>query len=192
MRSNFLIDDNFSDKNVVVDDIMVIPLAEPASADLPTTVVPSGSIVVPVDTHPTTDSCVPANNAPSMILPNGAAVAGAGGGGDDDFLPTSDVAKDGDSDNESYKSDHTNVSGNDDGDNESQQSYQTKDGHHSDLFENCFEIVPANLTCYRSVGTHQDGVLPSHEQDFDFNMRAKLLYANWNVMHSFTSLPGHL
>ena len=42
--------------------------------------------------------------------------------------------------------------------NESQRSYHICDGHHSDLFENCFESVPTNLTGYRSVGTHRDGV----------------------------------
>ena len=103
--SNFLIDDNFSDNNAAVDDITVPPLAETASADHPTTVVLNGSIVVPVDTHPTADSCVLANNAPIMILPNGAAVAGAGGGGDDDSLPTTDDANDDDGDNESNRSD---------------------------------------------------------------------------------------
>jgi hypothetical protein len=99
--------------------------------------------------------------------------------------------------------------------NESQRSYHICDGHHSDLFENCFESVPTNLTSYRSVGTHRDGVfeplptrislpeadivplaphvddeslLPSHEQQLDFNKSAQLLYSNWNVMHSFKTL----
>ena len=98
-----------------------------------------------------------------------------------------------------------------------EKSYHTGDGNHSDLFENCFDIVPTDLTSYRSVRTHRDGVfgplptqisvpvadiaplathvdddsmLPSHEQQLDFNKRAQLLYANWNVMHSFTTLPN--
>jgi hypothetical protein len=102
--SNFLIDDNFSDINAAdaaVDDIVVPPNADPAPADPPAPTVPSGTIVVPADSHPTTDSCVSyANQAPRMILPiNGAAAAGAGGGGDGDSLPTSDDANDDEGDN---------------------------------------------------------------------------------------------
>ena len=115
--SNFLIDDNFSDTNAEVDDITVPPLAETASADHPATIVPNGSIDVPVDTHPTADSCIPANNASSTILPSNAAAAGAGGdGGDDDSIPPSDDADADDDDNESQQSHHANASGNDEAD----------------------------------------------------------------------------
>ena len=65
------------------------------------------------------------------------------GGGDDDSLPTSDdidADADDDSNDSQHQSDQNSVN-----DNASQQSYHTCDGHHSDLFENCFERVPTTL-----------------------------------------------
>ena len=142
--SNFLIDDiddNFSDTNDAVNDIVASPLADAASTEDPIVSVPINPIEVPVDAHPTADSCVTGNNASSMLLPIDAAAAGAGNGGcDDDSVPTSDDTDDDDGDNESQQSNQDNVDGN-----ESQRSYHTCDGHHSDLFENCFECVPITL-----------------------------------------------
>ena len=156
--SNFLIDDiddNFSDTNDAVNDVTVPLLAETTSKEDPTASLPIDPIEVPVDTHPTADSCVTVNSASSMLLPSNATAAG--GGGDDDSIPPSDDAY-ADDDNESQQSNHATADGDNEDDNESQKSYRTCDGDHSDLYENCFEIVPTNLTNYRSVGSHRDGV----------------------------------
>ena len=218
LESNFLIDaidDNFGDNTGAVKDIMSSVLAGAASNEDPNVSVPIDTIDIPVDSHPTVELCGRSNGA-SGTLPLGtanAAGAGGGGGGDDDSLPTSDdIEADADDDgNDSlHQSDQNSVN-----DNTSQQSYHICDGNHSDLFENCFEQVPTTLTGYRPVGAHRDGLygplpaqfsftaedsaplaphvddeslLPGHEQQLDFNRRAQLLYSNWNVMHSFTTL----
>ena len=216
--SNFLIDaidDNVSDNNDAVPDIMASLLEGSASNGTTIVRIPIDIIDIPVVSHPPVESCDKSNGA-SGTLPLGtvtATGAGGGGGGDDDSVPASG---DFDADNGSNDSQHSHQSDQDSvNDNASQQSYHTCDGNHADLFENCFETVPTALTGYRFVGAHHNGLygplpdqfsftaedsaplaphvddeslLPDHEQQLDFNKRAQLLYSNWNVMHSFTTL----
>ena len=181
-NSKFLIEDNFSDINDAVDNSMVLfTTGDSACANPTVPVVPSGNMVLPADSQHSTGSRFPsAKKTPGLILPvNGAAAAGADEGDNDDSVPHSD--------------DSSEDGGGDDDE---------------------MVTIPSNLTCYRSVGSHRDGffgplptqvtmpladtvplvthvddnsLLPSHEQQLDFNKRAKFLYANWNV-HSFTSL----
>ena len=107
-----------------MNDIAAPLLADSTSKEDPIASVPIDPIEVPVDTHPTADSCVTVNSASSMLVPSNATAAGAGGGGgggDDDSIPPSDDADADDDDNESQQSNHAIAAGDNEDENVSEK-----------------------------------------------------------------------
>jgi hypothetical protein len=198
-NSNFLVEDTYSDSHGDADNSFVsfniadfASVADPANPLVP--VAPSGSANVSAQAQ---QSATSTQQSATTTLPDAAPKGeAAGDGGDDDSVPTSDPPSDDSS-----------------SDDDSRKSFHTEDGNHSDLFDNCFNVVPSNLTRYRSVGSNQNGLygslptqitapaqytlplaahvdgaslLADNAQRLDFNNRAQ--YANWNMMHSLRSL----
>ena len=144
---------------------------------------------------------------------------GSGGGDDDSSSSYRHSSTNGTEDNHSMSSSgHSDYDNNADSASllDSDVNLAFLDGHHSDLFENLFQILPVGDSEYRSPGTHSNGLygpllfppcdessilsallphvddglfLPQELLDPTFEQRAKLLYLNWNVLHGVDALP---